>query len=164
MDLMYCGDFDISLQELIECDLKSEIENADLMTELANGPLLSDDGFDDMDNLDHQLLDPYTLSYGLSSAASLMRPIPHGGGGSHRLIHGHAGISSGGNSYSNISFDEQYVMVSQSSFSQVILKFQTVLIPFHNSWNLNSIHLNLKPICIGNPSIYTSTTNDTNVS
>jgi len=76
MDLMYGGgaEYDISLQELIECDLKTEMErimaaagtDADLMTELANSPLLSDEGFEEFAaELDSQLLrDPYGYNFG----------------------------------------------------------------------------------------------------
>lgn len=87
MDLMYsCGsDIDISLQELVECDLKSEMDriiavsggNPDIMTELANAPLLAEEGIEEFgfNGLGgERLLDPYGLSHGFgfnSLAASL---------------------------------------------------------------------------------------------
>ena len=132
MDLMYgCGaEFDISLQELIECDLKSEMDrimaaagsNADLMTELANGPLLSEEGFDEFaiqfDTHDHRLLDPYGLSIGLghSSIISKTTSSPHritAISGGVTTTNGHTNswattTSTPTTTVNGLSFDEQY--------------------------------------------------------
>jgi hypothetical protein len=132
MDLMYgCGaEFDISLQELIECDLKSEMDriiaaagsNADLMTELANGPLLSEEGFDEFaiqfDTHDHRLLDPYGLSIGLGPHSKLtssplrITSISGGTPTTNGLTNSWTTAATTA-AVNGISFDEQYgIMVS----------------------------------------------------
>ena len=66
-----CGsELEASIQELFECDLKS---GTDFMTDLANTPLLAEDGFDEfafLDGTGERLLDPYGLSLGLGSIAA----------------------------------------------------------------------------------------------
>jgi len=67
MDLMY-PDFDGTLQEILECDLKSEMDRivaianggGDLMTELNAESLIPEEGFDDFDLRD----DPHGLGFG----------------------------------------------------------------------------------------------------
>jgi len=71
---MYGCTDDASLKELFESDLKSASDSDfNFMTDLANMPLLAEDGFDDfafLDGTGDRLLDPYGLTLGLGNLAA----------------------------------------------------------------------------------------------